>query len=210
MCDRHRPETQAASHGAVPPAAVPGTAISGLGPNSLGAMGIGEGAAAKSGHRVPICATILGKSGPAPSRPRPEPTPDPDVPPILSINSQKGSKPPSPDGAVVIAETLEVGNPLRISVSCCRRRAFGVVAFFEHGIGEDRSSSVLCTRAVLRRPSVWSVMQHNEGCFRPADPPDSARHTGGPGTTPPIVVPPACRALSGGRAREPSMSQVLW
>ncbi len=87
-----------------PPAAGPGTAISGLGPNSLGAMGIGEGAAAKSGHRVPICATILGKSGPPHSRPRPEPTPDPDVPPVRSRDSRKGSKPPPPDGAVVIAD----------------------------------------------------------------------------------------------------------
>ncbi len=47
MCNRHRPETQAASNGAVPRAARPVPAISGLGPNSLGAMGIGEGAAAK-------------------------------------------------------------------------------------------------------------------------------------------------------------------
>ncbi len=104
MCDRHRQETQAASHGAVPPAAGLGTAIWGLGPNSLGAMGIGEGAAAKSDHRVPICATILGKSGPPPSRPSPEPTPDPDVPPVRSRDSRKGSKPPPPDGAVVIAQ----------------------------------------------------------------------------------------------------------
>ncbi len=87
MCDRHRPETQAASNGAVPRAAGLGTAISGLGPNSLGAMGIGEGAAAKSDHRVPLCATILGKSGPAHSRPRPEPPPDPDVPQVLSRDS---------------------------------------------------------------------------------------------------------------------------
>ena len=104
MCDRHRPETQAASHGAVPPATGPGTPISGLGPNSLGTMGIGEGLAAKSDHRVPICATILGKSDPPHSRPRPEPRPDPDVPPVRSRDARKGSKPPSPDGAVVIAE----------------------------------------------------------------------------------------------------------
>ena len=27
---------------------------------------------------------------------------------------------------------------------------------------------VLCTRAALRRPSVWSAMHHREGCFSPA------------------------------------------
>ncbi len=87
MCDRHRQETHAARNGAVPPAAGPVPAISGLGPNSLGAMGIGEGAAAKSIQRVPTRATILGKSGPPPSRPRPEPTPDQNVPQVLNRDS---------------------------------------------------------------------------------------------------------------------------
>src|SRR5262245_44435997 len=32
--------------------------------------------------------------------------------------------------------------------------------------GSTRSSFVLCTRAVLRRPSVWPAMLHNEGYFR--------------------------------------------
>ena len=78
------------------------------------------------------------------------------------------------------------------------------------GICEDRSSSVLCTRAVLRRPSVWLVMLHNEGCFRAAGPPEYPSGVGGPGPTPPIVVPPTPDGYSGGRPREPSMSQVLW
>jgi hypothetical protein len=42
----------------------------------------------------------------------------------------------------------------------------------QSSIQEARSSSVLCTRAALRRPSVWLIMLHNEGCFRATDPPE--------------------------------------
>ncbi len=148
MCNRHRPETQAVSNGAVPPAAGPVPAISGLGPNSLGAMEIGEGAAAKSDLGVPTRATILGKSGPPQSWPRPEPTPDPDVPPVRSRASRKGSKPPPPDGAVVIAEDAQITTTIPEPIC-----VFGI----------DFASAMGSTGIWLPRPS-WG--SHGDNVFQ--------------------------------------------
>ena len=75
---------------------------------------------------------------------------------------------------------------------------------------DSRSSSVLCTGAALRRPSVWPVMRHNEGCFRTAAPPVMRGTLSRPGTTPPDGVRDSVPLITGGRSGEPSMSQVLW
>ena len=69
------------------------------------------------------------------------------------------------------------------SSSCTRSRPRGRLLRLVWSEG-DRSSSVLCTRAALRRPSVRLVMRHNEGCFRPADPPTGVLPVGGSGSTP--------------------------
>ncbi len=57
------------------------------------------------------------------------------------------------------------------SVACCRCHLFRVQVGTSHHwscVWESGSSLVLCTGAVLRRPSVRLLMHHNEGCFRPA------------------------------------------
>ena len=67
---------------------------------------------------------------------------------------------------------------------------------------EDRSSWVRCTGAVLRRPSVPSVIRHDEGYFRPADRSGITMQNGGPGPTPPLGVPPFCMVIPERLARE--------
>src|SRR5262249_22075777 len=56
-------------------------------------------------------------------------------------------------------------NLLREPPSCCVLSALVVLAL----IRRARSSLCYGTRAMLRRPGVWSCLPHGEGCFRLAD-----------------------------------------
>ena len=99
------------------------------------------------------------------------------------LGGEASHPPPSPPGGSARAWTIALRGPRRsadappqhFSAATCGGLRLAVKQVRSPptdrrtSFREDRSSSVLCTRAALRRPSVWLVMQHNEGYFRLAD-----------------------------------------